>query len=163
MFLKLFIFQFRYATRKDIFWMTIGVLSSMTTGALQPLNTLLFGNLTGSIVDYVSTIMDPDTSDIMKEEASDVFIGKITDFAVYNSLIGAGMLVFSYISTETFNYAAIKQVKAKKQTFFYQNQLKPLIFQIFKVRSLYFEKVLNQDISWYDVNNTGDFASRMSE
>ncbi|RYA67126.1 ABC transporter transmembrane domain-containing protein [Enterobacter cloacae complex sp. 2DZ2F20B] len=36
-------------------------------------------------------------------------------------------------------------------------------FQIFKVRSLYLEKVLNQDISWYDLNNTGDFSSRMSE
>jgi ATP-binding cassette subfamily B (MDR/TAP) protein 1 len=28
---------------------------------------------------------------------------------------------------------------------------------------LYLEKVLNQDISWYDVNNTGDFSSRMSD
>lgn len=92
--------------------MLIGTISSIITGVLQPLNTLLFGNLTGSIVDYVSVIMDPGNSDntAAKEAAADKFIDEISNFAIYNSLIGVGMLIFSYISTETFNFAALKQV-----------------------------------------------------
>ncbi|KAH0811670.1 hypothetical protein GEV33_011121 [Tenebrio molitor] len=41
--------------------------------------------------------------------------------------------------------------------------VEPRCDKIFHIRSLYLEKVLNQDISWYDVNNTGDFSSRMSD
>ncbi|KAJ3662142.1 hypothetical protein Zmor_006501 [Zophobas morio] len=132
---------FRYASGSDVFLMLLGTLAAMGTGVLQPLNTLLFGNLTGSIVKYAATLGTPDPDALAKAE--DAFIDDIRDFAVYNSLIGAGMLVLSYISTEFFNYTALKQ--------------------IFKVRSLYLEKVLNQDISWYDLNNTGDFSSRMSD
>ncbi|EFA00893.1 ATP-dependent translocase ABCB1 [Tribolium castaneum] len=134
---------FRYATKWDTFLMIIAVFASIGTGILQPLNTLLFGDLTGTIVDYVFTINSNETSEEQKQNATDVFIDGITDFAVYNTLIGVGMLVLSYISTEFFNYTALKQV--------------------FKVRTLYLEKVFNQDISWYDVNNTGDFSSRMSD
>lgn len=87
---------------------------------------------------YNETATDSD-----KNAAADVFIGHIKDFAIYNSLIGLGMFILGYISTETFNYSALRQ--------------------IFKIRSLYFEKVLNQDVSWYDLNSTGDFSSRISE
>ncbi|XP_044258218.1 ATP-dependent translocase ABCB1 [Tribolium madens] len=134
---------FRYATKGDTFLMIIAVFASIGTGILQPLNTLLFGDLTGTIVDYVSIINSNETNAEQKEHATDVFIDGITNFAIYNSLIGVGMLILSYISTECFNYAALKQV--------------------FKLRTLFLEKVFNQDISWYDVNNTGDFSSRMSD
>lgn len=36
-------------------------------------------------------------------------------------------------------------------------------FQVLKLRSNYFEKLLNKDVPWFDVHNTGDFASRMAE
>jgi ATP-binding cassette subfamily B (MDR/TAP) protein 1 len=134
---------FRYATKVENILMIIGSLAAIGTGVLQPLNTLLFGTLTGSIVDYVSVLLANDTTPEKLEEATNNFINGIDDFAIYNTLIGIGMLVLSYISTETFNYTALKQ--------------------IFHIRSLYLEKVLNQDISWYDVNNTGDFSSRMSD
>ncbi|RZC33786.1 multidrug resistance protein 1, partial [Asbolus verrucosus] len=134
---------FRYATGMDIFLMLLGSISALCTGVLQPLNTLLFGTLTGNIVDYAKIISSNITDQKIIDEATDAFIGHITDFAIYNSLIGVGMLVLSYVSTETFNYTALRQ--------------------IFKIRSLYMEKVLNQDISWYDLNHTGDFSSRMSD
>lgn len=94
--------------------MSIGVISSIITGVLQPLNTLLFGNLTGSIIDYVQVISDATTDAAARDAAADKFIGEISDFAIYNTLIGAGMLIFSYISTETFNFASLKQVYSRK-------------------------------------------------
>lgn len=38
-----------------------------------------------------------------------------------------------------------------------------ITFQVLKLRSNYFEKLLNKDVPWFDVHNTGDFASRMAE
>jgi len=38
-----------------------------------------------------------------------------------------------------------------------------LFLQAFKMRKLFLEKVLNQDIEWYDTNQTGDFASIITE
>jgi ATP-binding cassette subfamily B (MDR/TAP) protein 1 len=38
-----------------------------------------------------------------------------------------------------------------------------LSVQILRIRGLYFKSALSQDIGWFDVQQTGDFASRMSE
>lgn len=107
---------------------------------MQPLNMLIFGTLTQIIIDYASIILSGATpTDAQKE----VFFDGITTFAIHNSLIGLGMFVFSYLSTVLFNFSALRQS--------------------YKVRSLFLQKTINQDIGWFDVNQTGDFASRMSE
>lgn len=106
--------------------MIIGSLAAIGTGVLQPLNTLLFGTLTGSIVDYVSVLLANDTTPEKLEEATNNFINGIDDFAIYNTLIGIGMLVLSYISTETFNYTALKQVINLFNTKVLAQILKPL-------------------------------------
>lgn len=65
------------------------------------------------------------------------------DFAFKNSLLGVGILCLTFVTTVLFNYSGTRQ--------------------IYKIRSIYLEKALNQDVPWYDINQTGDFASRMSE
>lgn len=35
--------------------------------------------------------------------------------------------------------------------------------QIYKIRSEFLRSTLNQDIEWYDLNKSGEFASRMNE
>ena len=67
----------------------------------------------------------------------------ITAFAVQNAIIGAIMLICSYISVTLFNYAAHSQ--------------------ILRIRGKFFKSVLHQDMSWYDVNQSGEVASRMNE
>ena len=37
------------------------------------------------------------------------------------------------------------------------------MLQVFRIRNLFLKSVLRQDISWYDVTQTGDFASRISD
>ncbi|CAH1099162.1 unnamed protein product [Psylliodes chrysocephalus] len=39
----------------------------------------------------------------------------------------------------------------------------PYFQMIFRIRSEYLQAILNQDVSWYDMNQTGDFSSRMSD
>ncbi|KAI2474213.1 Multidrug resistance protein-like protein 49-like protein, partial [Diabrotica virgifera virgifera] len=134
--------MFRYSSGYDKFLITIGLISSTGAGILQPLNTLIFGSLTGDIIEY-ATSMQRNLSSDQKKIAEDKFFDAIRYFAIMNSVIGVGMFIFSYLATVSFNYSATRQ--------------------IFKIRSAYLKSILNQDVSWYDVNQTGEFASRMSD
>lgn len=127
-----FLALFRYATTLDKCLNIIATLCAGITAACQPINMLVFGKLTGDIINFASRIT-----------SEDEFMHNIKNFVLYNCLIGITMLIFSYIGTYLFNFTGLRQS--------------------LKLRTLYLEKVLNQDIEWYDVNQTGDFASRMSD
>lgn len=71
------------------------------------------------------------------------FLDEVAFFAAVNAGIGAVMFVFSYLSTMLFNYSAHNQ--------------------IFTIRGKFMRSVLNQDIGWYDINKSGEFASRINE
>ncbi|XP_057672653.1 ATP-dependent translocase ABCB1-like isoform X5 [Diorhabda carinulata] len=135
--------MFRYATQRDKFLMFIGIVSSAITGILQPLSIILFGRVAGDSIDYAQSLMNDNLTPAEKLEAENIFLDGVKFFATWNSLIGIGMLFFCYIATVTFNYSAMEQT--------------------FRIRSKYLKSILNQDISWYDQNQTGDFASRMSD
>lgn len=109
---------------------------------MQPLNMLIFGDLTQNIIKFAG-ILTSSTDPDEQESAAENFMEDITTFAVYNTYIGLGTLVTTYLSTVIFNYTAARQM--------------------YRVRTLYLEKTLNQDIGWYDMNQTGDLASRMAE
>lgn len=74
---------------------------------------------------------------------SEWFMEEIASFAIWNSVIGAVMFVFTYLAIMLFNFAAHNQ--------------------IFAMRGAFLKSVLNQDIGWYDVTQSGEFASRMNE
>lgn len=128
---------FRFSTGMERCLLFIGFLGALATGATAPLNIFLFGDLTGALVSYGAAIqmeLPPDT---------DGFTDAIYTFATLNSILGAVMLVVTYISVWAYNFVANRQ--------------------ILRIRSLYLKSALSQDIGWYDVQQTGEFASRMSE
>lgn len=127
-----FIGLYRFSTRCDKFLLFIGVINALVSGALQPLNNILFGDLIQEIVNYAIGLSSAET-----------MMEAIRYFALWNTVIGIGIFITSYIAAETFNYTAIKQ--------------------ILRVRSNYVEKLLNKDVPWFDVHQSGDFASRMAD
>ncbi|GLH02038.1 Multidrug resistance protein homolog 49 [Gryllus bimaculatus] len=114
-----------------------------------PVNLLLFGSLSETLISYPTTVKNYDLGDLLMDKMvdiirslreprddtidSDEFLDRIIAFAVNNSIVGAVMLVATYVSL------------------------------IFRIRSKYLKSALQQDIGWYDLQQTGDFASRMSE
>lgn len=95
----------------------IGILCGMGTGICQPLNMLLFGSLTGTMVDYgsgsanITTSPDIPPTSVVPPEIIKKFTEGINNFAIYNAIIGAAMLILSYISVMSFNYIAQNQVQ----------------------------------------------------
>jgi len=73
----------------------------------------------------------------------DVFYDAIVEVTWKFCAIGCGIWLSHYIFVTCLNYTAERQV--------------------LRIRTKFFEAVLKQDLAWYDVTATGDFASRMTE
>ncbi|XP_054741296.1 ATP-dependent translocase ABCB1 [Anastrepha obliqua] len=129
--------MFRYATMKDRLLYALGIICAIATGLTTPANSLIFGNLANSMIDYGTPVNGTTSS------AVDSLLDAVETFAFQNSMIGIVMLVCSYISITTFNYAAQAQ--------------------IVRIRGKFLRSVLHQDMSWYDFNQSGEVASRMNE
>jgi hypothetical protein len=95
-------FQFRFSTKGERFLLFIGFLGGLCTSTTAPLNILLFGDLTGQLVEYGR---DPVHGD------AGAFLDAITTFAGLNSILGLVMLVVTYISVWTYNFVANRQVR----------------------------------------------------
>lgn len=126
----------------------------------MPLNLLIFGEVTKEIIEFATTILDSTLTPTQRDEASDKLIDVLKSFAIYNSIVGTTMLVLSYFSTMIFNYTAVRQVGTVRKR--RRICVKFKVLQIFKIRHLYLKSALNQDIGWFDLHQTGDFASRMA-
>ncbi|KAK6631142.1 hypothetical protein RUM43_014238 [Polyplax serrata] len=123
---------FRFADKIDFCLMFLGVVGSIVTGLSAPANTLIFGDLTDALVNSSLGILP-----------TEPFLEAVDSFVINNSIIGAVLLIVTYVSYSLFGHATHRQV--------------------YRIRTLYFQSALRQDIGWYDLNSTGDFASRMSE
>ncbi|XP_017866163.1 PREDICTED: multidrug resistance protein 1A [Drosophila arizonae] len=132
--------MFRYATKKDRILYILGLLGAVATGLTTPANSLIFGNLADDMISMSGTL---ERNVYVKDAASDMLLDAVQDFSLNNTYIGIVMLVCSYISVTSFNYAAHSQILA--------------------IRSKFFQSVLHQDMTWYDMNPSGEVASRMNE
>ncbi|CAG9561784.1 unnamed protein product [Danaus chrysippus] len=73
----------------------------------------------------------------------DSFIHSIHQFGIYYSCVGVVLFFGGYLGTALISIAAINQ--------------------IFRIRISYLRAALNQDFAYFDLHQTGDFASRIAE
>ncbi|XP_046965723.1 ATP-dependent translocase ABCB1 [Vanessa cardui] len=126
-----FITLFRFASGMDKLYIFLAIMFSILCGCMTPINTLLFSSLLQSMVRF----------GILGE--ADVFLEAIKTFAINNSIVGAVLVIFSYLATVLMNISAFNQV--------------------FRIRQEYLKAALNQDFEYFDTHQTGDFASKMTD
>lgn len=64
-------------------------------------------------------------------------------YAIYYSIMGAVVLVAAYLQVSLWTLAAGRQVK--------------------RIRKLFFHRIMQQEIGWFDVNETGELNTRLTE
>ncbi|XP_049957820.1 ATP-dependent translocase ABCB1-like [Schistocerca serialis cubense] len=142
-----FIKLYRFSTAWEKLLMFVGLVGAVGSGVCQPLNVLFFGDLTGIMVDFGSELGPAITTitsgNFSYAELTQRFLDGVHTFAVNNSIIGGATLLCTYVAVACFNYIAYTQIH--------------------RIRNLYLLSALRQDIGWYDVHQSGEFASRMSE
>lgn len=115
------------------------------SGIALPFNSVLLGSVTGGMIKIGEKLeverAKGNTTAARVHGQEIVEVAKT--FSIYISALGFFLLITIYIALITINFAALNQV--------------------FVIRSIFFKSLLNQDISWYDLNPVGDFSSRISE
>ncbi|KAK4872648.1 hypothetical protein RN001_014677 [Aquatica leii] len=120
----------------------IGSIFCCLAGVGNSLSSITFGYATNAIVNYVATL-NVTTNDTVLREAEQTLNDNLIKFVALNCSVGVFNIICTYIATVLFNYSALNQT--------------------FRIRELFLAKILNQDVSWYDVHQTGDFASRIAD
>lgn len=129
---------FRYADCMDIIFMVIGTIGGLAHGTAIPSMLIVFGEMSDSLVCRNSSISNSSTC-----AASKPFEDQMTEFALYYTGIGVGVLLFAYLQISCWVIAAARQT--------------------LKIRRHFFHAVLSQDISWFDTSKSGELNTRLNE
>ena len=110
---------------------------------------IVFGSTLDEFVDYVSADFCDSSAGITanctnQEDARDELIDHINHPIIfYYCLIGVISLTCGWLQVTMFQLSAERQIK--------------------KIRTLFFRAILKQEISWFDLNPTGELNSRLNE
>lgn len=135
---------FRYSSNIDKLLMLIACIIAIASGAAMPTIMVLFGGILDNFVDHhrmqhnLTALSITNTSNFTDE----VFLQDVANLCLYICIIGCIVFCFNYIMVSFFSMAAANQA--------------------FKIRCMFMRAVLRQDIGWFDTNQTGDFASRLT-
>ncbi|XP_045448212.1 ATP-dependent translocase ABCB1-like [Melitaea cinxia] len=126
---------FKFATKRDKLLISIAFISIFIAGLTMPYSIALVANVFQSMIDYAKSNKD--------QFYTRLFLKSMQQFGIKYTCVGVLLLISGYLGSALMNVAAINQ--------------------IFKIRISYLRAVLNQDLVYYDLHQTGDFASKMAE
>uniref|UniRef100_A0A4W6C8W9 ATP-binding cassette, sub-family B (MDR/TAP), member 4 n=1 Tax=Lates calcarifer TaxID=8187 RepID=A0A4W6C8W9_LATCA len=154
--------MFRFADTWDIVMILTGTLMAMANGVVLPLMCIVFGDMTDSFVKdtilshtnlsrhecvRLHTISTNTAScscqvdSVFNVDTSQHFCPH--SYAIYYSIMGFMVLVAAYLQVSFWTLAAGRQVR--------------------RIRKLFFHRIMQQDIGWFDVNETGELNTRLTD
>uniref|UniRef100_A0A7N6ASE6 ATP-binding cassette, sub-family B (MDR/TAP), member 4 n=1 Tax=Anabas testudineus TaxID=64144 RepID=A0A7N6ASE6_ANATE len=135
--------HFRFADNLDIAMILAGTVMAMANGVVLPLMCIVFGDMTDS---FVSDAMASNNQTGQSESSVNRHCTLQEDmhqYAIYYSIMGAVVLVAAYLQVSLWTLAAGRQVK--------------------RIRKLFFHRIMQQEIGWFDVNETGELNTRLTD
>ncbi|XP_076594196.1 ATP-dependent translocase ABCB1 [Chaetodon auriga] len=134
---------FRFSDSWDIVLICIGTVMAMVNGVVLPLMCIVFGDMTDSFIQD-SMVSQVNLTDL---NFANLTGGNLQEdmhlFAIYYSIMGAVVLVAAYMQVSFWTLAAGRQVK--------------------RIRKLFFHCIMQQEIGWFDVNETGELNTRLTD
>ncbi|XP_023256533.1 multidrug resistance protein 1 [Seriola lalandi dorsalis] len=135
---------FRFANSWDLVMIFIGTVMAMINGVVLPLMCIVFGDMTDSFVkDSIMSHMNTSNPNFTRPMVNSTLQEDMNTFAIYYSIMGAVVLVAAYLQVSFWTLAAGRQVK--------------------RIRKLFFHRIMQQDIGWFDVNETGELNTRLTD
>ena len=104
----------------------------------MPISFIVFGELiTVFTVEYQNIVGGPENTG-----AAERLESSITELALYFVYIGIGNVIITYGQMTFWSLAAARQIK--------------------QMRLHFFRAILNQDIGWFDCNDSGELNNRLT-
>uniref|UniRef100_A0A3Q3W723 Uncharacterized protein n=1 Tax=Mola mola TaxID=94237 RepID=A0A3Q3W723_MOLML len=131
-----------FADGWDILLMSVGTLTAMINGTALPLACIVFGDMTDRFIKHAklshSNISNPSEGFLFCTLEEDM-----QGYAIYYSVLGFIVLVAAYMQVAFWTLTAGRQVK--------------------RIRSLFFHRIMQQEISWFDVTEIGELNARLTD
>ncbi|XP_053616726.1 multidrug resistance protein homolog 49 isoform X2 [Plodia interpunctella] len=147
---------YRFALRWELGLLIIGLLMASINGLFVPIGVIVYGEFTSLLIDRTTRVGTSTPCIILAMFGGCTKLSNATISANKEALIddsiafGIGCAVTSLmqfvvaaISVNIFNYVAYRQVE--------------------RLKTKFLEAVLRQDISWYDLNTTMNFATKVAD
>lgn len=155
--------QMKFATTADYFYVLMGILGACVTGVGWPCGTIIFGNMVDVFVDFER---QHDNATAAGESTAQIE----ADFMGLNYMYAGLMLavMVSHAPTHSPPLPSLFHLSLLQAIFIVGNYITIHCFQIFALRQTgaikkrYFQSILKQEVAWYDRQNSGEFASRIS-
>nr|AQV04124.1 phosphatidylcholine translocator ABCB4 [Castor fiber] len=134
---------FRYSDWQDKLFMILGTTMAVAHGSGLPLMMIVFGEMTDKFVNPYGNFSLPVNFSLSMLNPGRILEEEMTRYAYYYSGLGAGVLVAAYIQVSFWTLAAGRQIK--------------------KIRQKFFHAILQQEISWFDINDTTELNTRLTD
>ncbi|XP_054420068.1 phosphatidylcholine translocator ABCB4 isoform X2 [Pteronotus mesoamericanus] len=134
---------FRYSDWQDKLFMSLGTIMAIAHGSGLPLMMIVFGEMTDRFVSTVGNFSFPVNFSLSMLNPGRILEEEMTRYAYYYSGLGAGVLVAAYIQVSFWTLAAGRQIR--------------------KIRKEFFHAVLRQEIGWFDINDTTELNTRLTD
>ncbi|XP_026331957.1 multidrug resistance protein homolog 49-like isoform X2 [Hyposmocoma kahamanoa] len=147
---------YRFAERWELGMLFLGLILATVNGLFVPLGVIIYGEFTSLLIDRTvqkgtstSTITlalfggGRILTNASKEANRLALIEDSQAFAIGTVIFSVAQFIAAAISVDIFNYIALKQIERLKEKFL--------------------RAVLRQDISWYDLNTSMNFATKVSD
>ncbi|XP_021371103.1 multidrug resistance protein 1B-like [Mizuhopecten yessoensis] len=149
---------FRYATCIDKVLLCIGTLCAAVSGCCVPLNLYVYGQVANALIlndlfqSFISNLngtFPPDNFTAPNgmtfgelKEYEDIF-NIAQGYAVWFCLLAVGVFIFGSLSVMCYSSTAEHQ--------------------IYTIRQQFFQSVMRQGISWFDMHDSGELSSRLTQ
>uniref|UniRef100_A0A8C3VJ32 P-type phospholipid transporter n=1 Tax=Catagonus wagneri TaxID=51154 RepID=A0A8C3VJ32_9CETA len=134
---------FRYSDWQDKLFMSLGTIMAIAHGSGLPLMMIVFGEMTDRFIDIGGNFSFPVNFSLSMLNPGRILEEEMTRYAYYYSGLGAGVLVAAYIQVSFWTLAAGRQIK--------------------KIRQEFFHAILRQEIGWFDVSDTTELNTRLTD
>ncbi|XP_021545509.1 phosphatidylcholine translocator ABCB4 isoform X3 [Neomonachus schauinslandi] len=134
---------FRYSDWQDKLLMSLGTIMAIAHGSGLPLMMIVFGQMTDKFVDTAGNFSFPVNFSLSMLNPGRILEEEMTRYAYYYSGLGAGVLVAAYIQVSFWTLAAGRQIR--------------------KIRQEFFHAILRQEIGWFDVSDTTELNTRLTD
>lgn len=147
---------FRFATKGDIFLMFIAIICATLSSVCLPFGLILYGEFTTLLIDREVNIGTTTKTSLLPlfgggtiltngtpEQIYDETLKDSRAFGIFAFTTAVFQLIFGTLSIDIVNRTAQKQIT--------------------KLRKQFLQSVLRQDMTWYDLNTSDNFAVKITE
>ncbi|KAJ3170927.1 ATP-binding cassette, sub-B (MDR TAP), member 4 [Geranomyces variabilis] len=140
-----FFAMFRYADGRDWFAMVCGLIGALGYGVAMPSLALILGDIVGDFVTFEIARLQVRSNTISEEEYS-VAVDNFSDVVRNNCIlflsIGIATMIACYVMQMSWMISGERQAK--------------------RVRQKFINAVMNQDVNWFDVHQTGELTTKLT-